>query len=369
MDDSRQDRDASFRLLDVDLWSSDEVHRPIIRSRMTIPEFPQFKRLEITDQFEIEHWVRNFLPYSDFNFVSLWCWNTKDTCELSWLNDNLVVLFNDYLSGEQFFSFIGVTDVRRTAELLLDLASRRNIVQELRLIPEITAVAFDDGPGLVLVPTPEHADYVLSTSDWSVLHGKPFRNKRNEIRGFERDHAPECREINLADSHIQSAVNAVYGEWIVQREQAAKTETILESQAIGRVFSLYRPQDLLALGLFVEDRMIGFSINERLKANYSMGHFWKVVGSVPGAYAYMLRHTCRQLAAEGFELHNIQQDLGDPGLAISKKLLRPDRYLGRYLIAREENAKPAPDPIRIELPDRSPDFQISVRYEEPSYVG
>ncbi len=369
MDDSRRNRNASFRLLDVDLWSSEEVGRPIFRARMTIPEFPQFKRLEITDQFEIEQWVANFLPYSDFNFVSLWCWNTKDECEISWLNDNLVVLFNDYLTGERFFSFIGVTDVRATAELLLDLANRQEMARELRLIPEVTAVAFDDKPGLVLLPTPEHADYVLSTSDWSDLRGKPFRNKRNEIRGFERDHAPVCREINLADTDTQSAVNAVYGEWIVQREQVARKETILEAQAIGRVFSLYRPQDLLAFGLFVADKMIGFSINERLKANYSMGHFWKVVGSFTGAYPYMLRHTCRQLAAEGFELHNIQQDLGDPGLTISKRLLRPDRYLGRYLIARDEELDSAPEPYRISLPDNLPDFHISMQYEEAAYVG
>lgn len=348
MDDSRRNRNASFRLLDVDLWSSDEVHRRIVRSRMTIPEFPQFKRLEISDQFEIEQWVQNFLPYSDFNFVSLWCWNTKNECELSWLNDNLVVLFNDYLSGEQFFSFIGANEVRRTAELLLNLARRRDMVQELRLIPEVTAVAFDDGPGLVLVPTPEHADYVLSTKDWTELYGKPFRNKRNEIRGFERDHAPECREINLAETDVQRAVNAVYGEWTVEREQVAKKETILESQAIGRVFSLYRPQDLLAFGLFVEDRMIGFSINERLKANYSMGHFWKVVGKHPGAYSYLLRHTCRQLASEGITSHNIQQDLGEPGLATAKRSYQPQAFLGRYLIARDDSIQRSADPFQTE---------------------
>ncbi|MGI8475489.1 MAG: hypothetical protein ACR2OO_03850 [Thermomicrobiales bacterium] len=50
-----------------------ETPRTIIPIRRRIPSFPSFRPLEISDQFEIEQWVKQFPPYSDFNFVSLWC--------------------------------------------------------------------------------------------------------------------------------------------------------------------------------------------------------------------------------------------------------------------------------------------------------
>ncbi len=37
-----------------------------------LPQFPQFKPLELTDKSDIEAITKQHLPYSDFNFVSLW---------------------------------------------------------------------------------------------------------------------------------------------------------------------------------------------------------------------------------------------------------------------------------------------------------
>lgn len=42
-----------------------------------LPEFPQFKNLELSDEEEIERHTHKFLPYSDFNFVSMWSWDIK----------------------------------------------------------------------------------------------------------------------------------------------------------------------------------------------------------------------------------------------------------------------------------------------------
>jgi len=42
-----------------------------------IPEFPQFKNLELTDKIDVEKFTSKFPPYSDFNFVSMWSWDIK----------------------------------------------------------------------------------------------------------------------------------------------------------------------------------------------------------------------------------------------------------------------------------------------------
>ena len=42
-----------------------------------LPEFPQFKKLELSDKEEVEKFTSKFPPYSDFNFVSMWSWDIK----------------------------------------------------------------------------------------------------------------------------------------------------------------------------------------------------------------------------------------------------------------------------------------------------
>src|SRR5689334_12270344 len=65
------------------------LHRPLRPTFLgRIPIFPTFKPLAFTDQFAVESWARQFPPFADFNFISLWCWNTDNNIKLSWLNDN-----------------------------------------------------------------------------------------------------------------------------------------------------------------------------------------------------------------------------------------------------------------------------------------
>jgi hypothetical protein len=97
--------------------------------------------------------------------------------------------------------------------------------------------------------------------------------------------------------------------------------------------------------------MVGYSINERLGNGFAMGHHSKVAGHFPGGYALMLRETCRLLGGEGISLINIQQDLGEPGLEMAKRLYRPYSYLYKYQISRRlEDATPFTTSDVLNLP-------------------
>jgi hypothetical protein len=89
--------------------------------------------------------------------------------------------------------------------------------------------------------------------------------------------------------------------------------------------------------------MIGFSVNEILPDGYALGHFAKADFRFEGVYPYILRGLARILQEEGVELLNIEADLGDDGLAISKKLCNPAGRLKKYVIA--ESADPFSAPI------------------------
>lgn len=73
----------------------------------TIPAFPRFKHLDLDDQAEFDLFTGQYPPYSEFNFVNLFCYDTTGDCQVSILNGNLVVRFRDYVTREPFFSFLG----------------------------------------------------------------------------------------------------------------------------------------------------------------------------------------------------------------------------------------------------------------------
>src|SRR3990167_9981485 len=104
-----------------------------------IPEFPHFKKLELADKKDVEKFTQKYPPYSDFNFVSMWSWDIKGEMRLSTLNNNLVVRFTDYLTGEPFYSFLGDNKVNETAEKLLDFTLEEEIKPKLHLIADETA--------------------------------------------------------------------------------------------------------------------------------------------------------------------------------------------------------------------------------------
>src|SRR6185369_9800822 len=97
-----------------------------------LPKFPEFKKLELSDKADIEAITNKYPPYSDFNFTSMWCWDTRGEMMVSELNNNLVVKFADYITGEPFYSFIGTNDTNDTVRQLIGLATTQGIKPRLK---------------------------------------------------------------------------------------------------------------------------------------------------------------------------------------------------------------------------------------------
>src|SRR5438874_11152557 len=104
-----------------------------------LPQFPQFKKLELSDAEDVQRYTARYAPFSDFNFACLWSWNIDSSVLLSELNGNLVVRLGDYITGEVVYSFLGDSRVNETVETLIDLSCRENLEPRLQLVHEVAA--------------------------------------------------------------------------------------------------------------------------------------------------------------------------------------------------------------------------------------
>ncbi len=111
--------DATQRLQSSGLLPDSWLHCILVRymkSTNMIPQFPDFKHVEVDDREAVEAHTHRYEPYSDFNFTSLWAWDTSGERMISELNGNLVVRFTDYSTHEPFLSFLGDSQTEHTAK-------------------------------------------------------------------------------------------------------------------------------------------------------------------------------------------------------------------------------------------------------------
>ena len=148
-----------------------------------IPEFPNFKKIEISDREAVERFTHQYVPYSDFNFTSMWCWSGKNDLELSQLDANLIVKFCDYIHGKEFYSYLGQNNVSKLAESLIKHSLNRDFDHVLKLVPE-DSVRGLDASLFKVEESLDNFDYILSTEHLVEMNGSKLHNHAGFKRKF-----------------------------------------------------------------------------------------------------------------------------------------------------------------------------------------
>lgn len=299
-----------------------------------IPLFPGFKKITLDDKEDIERIIRKYPPYSDYNFVSLWTYNTQDKNEISLLNNNLVVRFHDYQTREPFYSFLGNHKVKKTIYTLLDYAKIKGIKQELRLIPEIAVLTREDiFNKYYLKEDRDNFDYILSIDKLGKLKGNKYGPKRNFINRFIKKYPSHTVTIlDLKNTQTQQIIKGLFYKW-EKRQGKNRTETDNELRALKRLLSHLSQTNFLSVGIYKGKNLLGFSINEIGHNQHAFLHFEKADIAYTGIYQYLKQVTALHLRKKGSIYINYEQDLGIPGLRKAKESWRPVKYLKKYLIS------------------------------------
>ncbi len=297
-----------------------------------IPTFPKFKKIEISDRADIECITRKFPPYSDFNFTSLWSYDIKEEVRISQLNKNLVVRFNDYITGEPFYSFLGDTKVNDALYHLLELSIREGLPPTLKLVPEIS-VKKCDSARFNIQEDRSHFDYIISVERLMPHDGNNRRlsSRRRLIKKFKESNDFQVTTINIQDKNIQKQIDSVFVKWESQVNQDKEITKHLHS-TIERFFKMDNFQDIIAFGVYINSKLVGYSING-YHNGYAVGHFQQGNKDVfSGIYALLMHETAPLLAKLGVIYVNLEQDLDIPGLRSWKMSHKPSTFLKKYII-------------------------------------
>ena len=298
-----------------------------------IPKFPRSRSLKVGDKKDVADYISSFLPYSDFDFTSMWSWNTDQKFKISILNKNLVVQFSDYISGEPFFSFIGLSDVNDTIARIIAYAERKGIFAPVRLIPEEVAIKLDKSR-FIVEEDRDNFDYVYSVQDLHGMKGSLFSDMRNQLSRTEKRHkGVKLSSLDLQNEDHVKQIRELFREWKNNKEEGLEAEK--ELLAIERllILSKGRQARFSTVGVFDKEQLIAFAINELLRNGYAISHFVKANTSYAGIYAFVMHAMAKSLLSQDCQYLNYEQDLGLENLRYAKMCFRPVRFLKKYQVS------------------------------------
>lgn len=295
-----------------------------------IPEFPQFKKLELSDKKDIEKFTSKFPPYSDFNFVSMWSWDIKGEMRVSQMYGNFVVRFTDYITNERFYSFLGNNKVNEIAQALLDLSQKDGLKPILKLVPEHSITGLDEKK-FKIKEDRNHFDYIYEINELRELKGGKFSKKRNQVASFLNNYPKaEARIIDLKNKSIQGGIINLFTDWLklkIEKENIYKSH---EEVAVNRLLLAVEACKLVGVGISINDKLSAFLINELTESEYVVAHASKIDRSFIGINSFLMKKNAEILHLLKKSLFNYEQDLGLDNLRDAKVRFRPKLFLKKY---------------------------------------
>lgn len=295
-----------------------------------IVTYPKFSKLDISHKKTFDYYALKFGHYSDFNFTSIYSWDTKSDTEVSKLNSNLIIKMPDYITGEDLCSVIGNSKIDDTLRVLL------NNSKTLKLIPEVVVKAIKNKEDFKVTEDIDNHDYIFNISDLANLPGHKYKTIRNKISKFKRDFTDfeklSVSTTSVVDIERFKCFHDVFYRWSKDKD-LTEEEFGLEKTAIYRLVEHSKDFNILIVEFRLGGELIGFSINEILTPGYAIAHFEKAIKIHKYFNAYMVQQVAQMMENFGAKKVNWEQDLGLPGLRRSKSNYCPTEMLNKYQVS------------------------------------
>lgn len=282
---------------------------------MSLPTFPEFKPLEISDQAEVEAYFEKFpSETSDYTFPNLFIWRNYDHPKLSLLNNNLIILLSPAESTPYFLFPIGKTKIEETLDACLPL----------RMVPEKLVKKYFEYQAKL---DRNNSDYVYRTSDLINLKGRKYDGKRNWIKRFLSQYLAEY--VNLTPELLPDCFELLEKWGKTRQGFLLKYELQAIVEALNNIETLNLIARVILISRKVEAFMVGGKLNPETAIVYIQVANREILG-LPQFFHQ--KFTAEELAS--FKYVNWEQDLGTAGLRKAKLSYQPCRLIHKYNVSK-----------------------------------
>ena len=295
------------------------MHRHGETIPLSVPEFPEFKPLELKDKEWVEGMLRRFPPETcEMTFANMFIWRNVERPSWTMIDGTLCVLCRPDSEPPYFLPPAGPGDPIKVAAACFDRVPRMSRVPESSA--GLLAVDF------AVTPDRDNADYVYRTRDLAELKGKKFDGKRNRIRKFTKNHVFSVVDL---DSTRLSDCRRLLDVWAA--EKAGSSEFEVQKSVIGEAIDHFVDLDLCGCAVLVGERVEAFSIGGELSPETAVVQI-EIGNPAFEGLPQLINRECARRAWTDYAWINREQDAGHPGLRKAKHSYRPHHLLTKYNI-------------------------------------
>ena len=182
-------------------------------------------------------------------------------------------------------------------------------------------------------PSREQWEYLYSREELAALSGNKFHKKKNLVNQYRKLYGIDYRTLDVREHPAGlEDVLQLQEEWCRWRDCGSSPSLQAESDVIFRVVGNWaRLPGLMGGSLYVENRMVAFTIGEPLDETSLVLHFEKVQPDYKGVYQAINNAFARH-APEQFMVLNREQDMGEEGLRQAKETYNPTGFLQKSTV-------------------------------------
>jgi uncharacterized protein len=268
---------------------------------------------------------------SDYSFVNLWAWTAEYGLSWAWTDD--LVWIRQTLPEEVFWAPVGPwqsQDWSRICQKYFSISTRF-----IRLPEELLAIWKERIPERINIQESRGQwDYLYDIQDLITLQGNRFHKKKNLLNQFKKKHSHRFLPFKEA---LIGQVLGMQGAWCVWRDCEADNTLSQENRAIQRVLQQWAKLKGLEGGvLLVDEKVVAYTIGERLNLDMLVIHFEKGDPDYKGVYQAINQMFLKSLDDNPdyrtIKRVNREQDLDNEGLRDAKLSYHPIGFLKKYQV-------------------------------------
>ncbi|NLE00887.1 MAG: DUF2156 domain-containing protein [Fibrobacter sp.] len=295
----------------------------------SLPQFPEFKPLEIADINPIRTILWNYQPQtSELTFTNLFIWRKHFNYHWCIFKNWLLITCK---SGSGFCALepVGPPPREYPVRILFEWLQQNNTPNpgitraDSRLCDEIKGISRFSS-----LPVREHFDYLYSTQSLITLQGRHLHSKRNHLTKFQNSYSYSYKLItaDLISSCIDLATR-----WC--KEEHCDHDPLLcdEWLAINEILVMFDRLRIRGGAILIDNKLEAFTAGELLNQNTAVIHIEKANPHIHGLYTAINQMFCER-EFSSTEFVNREQDLGDEGLRKAKLSYHPVKLVEKYTI-------------------------------------
>ena len=297
---------------------------------MPFKEFPEFSYMRILHKEMIDKYLKQVQPKaSELTFVNMFIWRRTRPLQISMLDDMLIIREMSPLGDLSYYPPITTKDPLKSTVTLIEKVIEKNEIFTIDSITEPLASQLKEA-GYDVVPDRDNWDYVYRASNLGDTKCSKHASRNQLIKNVMEKYEGRCRYADIDQKLANECLELK--DW---REDVGwnlgRLKLIEEPYAIMESLSHFSDLDLIGGAMYVDDKLCGFVIGERIRDNMVIIHSEKVNQKRPGLHQYLNMEFVSRLPDE-IKWLNMEQDLGDLGLRRAMSRYEPDHFIEKFIL-------------------------------------